>query len=401
MNNLQNVLNKKRNAIRTIYVSSYIPRKCGIATFTKDLTNAINLLNPRALAEIMVMSRPGESIVYPWEAKFKINQDELPSYLQAASYINQSGTDLVSLQHEFGIFGGQMGEYIIPFVQSLNRPLVTTLHTVLENPNTEGGTIIKRLVRESKVVVVMMEKIKNKLVRDYDAPPEKIISIPHGTPDLPLISSEIYKKKRQLSNRIVLGNINLLTPSRGVEYTIQAVATIAKKFPNVLYLIIGQTHPVYFQTNGEDYRNYLKKEIRRLGIEKNIRFINEYISLDELIGWLKTIDFYITPYLDPQQAASGALAYAVGAGKCCISTPYLYAQEVLAKGRGVIVPFRNSEAIAKAVIDLWEQPEKKGEIEKKAYAYGRLMTWSNVALQYFDLFRTILNSCKTEKNGKE
>jgi len=387
--NLEKLLTSKSKEIRVIYLSSYIPRKCGIATYTKDLTNAINLLNPHNLAEIMATTRPKERINYPWEVKYKIKQEELHTYLEAANYINQSGTDIVSLQHEYGLFGGECGEYIIPFVESLKKPLVITLHTVPDDSNSREGAILKRLIKKSDVVVVMMEKIKEKLVNKYSASREKVIVIPHGTPDLPFAPTDTYKKEKQLGGRIILGNINLLTPSRGIEYALGAVATIARKYPNVLYLIIGQTHPVFLQTNGEEYRNFLKKEVEKLKIGKNVRFINKYLSLDELIYWLKTIDFYVTPYLDPQQAASGALAYAVGAGKCCISTPYLYAKEVLDNNRGILVPFQDTDSIASAVIELWENQDKKEEISQKAYDYGRLMTWSNIGLQYLDLFRTI------------
>ena len=344
--NLDKLLTSKSKEIRVIYISSYIPRKCGIATYTKDLTNAINLLNPQALAEIMATRRPKENIAYPWEVKFKIDQEELHTYLEAANYINQSGTNIVSLQHEYGLYGGEWGEYIIPFLDNLHKPLVTTLHTVLDNPDNREGYILKKLINKSEAVVVMMETIKEKLVKKFGAPSDKIIVIPHGTPDLPFNSTSVYKKKKHLSGRIIIGNINLLSPSRGIEYALGAVSVISKKYPNILYLVIGQTHPVYLQANGEKYRNFLKREIKRLHIEKNVRFVNKYLPISELIDWLKVIDFYITPYLDPQQAASGALAYAVGAGKCCISTPYLYAKEVLGDDRGVLVPFRTSKAIA-------------------------------------------------------
>ncbi|OGM13662.1 hypothetical protein A3A76_02810 [Candidatus Woesebacteria bacterium RIFCSPLOWO2_01_FULL_39_23] len=392
MKDLELILGVKRRPIRVIYVSSYIPRKCGIATYTKDLTNAINLLNPYALAEIMAVNRPREDLNYPWETKFKINQEELTSYLQAADYINHSGADIVSLQHEFGLFGSHLGENIIPFVESLKRPLVTTLHTVFVEPNSSGGVIIKRLIEKSKVSIVMMEKIKNELIQKYHASADKIVTIPHGTPDLPYAPTDGYKKKKRLSDRLVLGNINLLTQNKGVEYILEAVSLIAKRYPTVLYFVIGQTHPVDLQYNGETYRKSLITRVKKLKIEKNVRFINKYISLDELIDWLGVMDFYITSYLDPQQASSGALAYAVGAGKCCISSPYIYAQEVLSHGRGIIVPFRDAKSIASAVIDLWENKDKKMKIEKDAYEYGRLMTWSSVALQYLDLFRTILHN---------
>ena len=221
------------------------------------------------------------------------------------------------------------------------------------------------------------------------SPAEKIVVIHHGTPDLPFASTEAEKKKKELSDRLVLGNINLLSNIKGIEYSLRATALIAKEFPKVLYLVIGQTHPVDKVNNDEKYRKSLIALVKELHIDKNVRFINKYLSLNELVDWIKAVDFYITPYLDPEQAASGALAYAVGAGKCCISSPYMYAKEVLANGRGVIVPFRDPKAIAEAVIKLWKNKNKKLEIERKAYSYGRLMTWSNVALQYLNLFEAV------------
>lgn len=394
MKNLEQILGGKRRPIRIIYVSSYIPRKCGIATFTKNLTNAINLINPHALAEIMVIERSKEKHNYPWEAKFKIDENSLHTYLQAADYINHSGTDIVSLQHEFGLYGSHLGENIIPFIEALKRPLVTTLHTVLDDPESDGGIIIKRLIKKSAAVVVMMEKIKTKLIEDYETPAEKIIVIHHGTPDLPFSSTEPEKKKKKLSDRIVLGNINLLSRVKGVEYSLKATALIAKILPNVLYCVIGQTHPVDKHNNDEKYRKSLIDLVKKLHIEKNVRFVNKYLLLEDLIDWIKTMDFYITPYLDPEQAASGALAYAVGAGKCCISSPYIYAKEVLANRRGVIVPFEDSKAIAASVIKLWKNQKMKLEMEKRAYEYGRLMSWSNVGLRYLDLFRAITFSKK-------
>jgi glycosyltransferase involved in cell wall biosynthesis len=392
MKNLEEILGSKRKPIRAIYVSSYIPRKCGIATYTKDLTNAINPLNPYALAEIMAINRTTENLNYPWEAKFKIDENNLSTYLQAADYINRSGVEIVSLQHEFGLFGSHRGENIVPFVESLKRPLVTTLHTVLDDSGSDGGTITKRLIEKSAAVVVMMEQIKDKIIKEYHAPAEKIVIIPHGTPDLPLTTTDENKKRKKLSDRIVLGNINLLSECKGIEYSLEATSIIAKELPNVLYLVIGQTHPADLHYKDEKYRKSLIKLVKKLKIEKNVRFINKYISLEELVDWIQTMDFYITPYLDPQQVASGALAYAVGAGKCCVSSSYLYAKEVLADGRGVTVPFRDPKAIASAVIRLWKDKDKKEEMERKAYAYGRLMTWSNVALQYLNLFAAILST---------
>lgn len=387
---LQPFINHQQETLNVIYVSSYIPRKCGIATYTKDLTNAINLLNSRSLAEILVVERPAESAEYPWEAKFKVTENDLGEYLSAAEYVNRSHCDLVSLQHEFGIFGGEEGEYIVHFAEALERPLVTTFHTVLENPNDHYADILKRLAARSEAIVVMMHEGARRLLKWYGIPKKKIVVIPHGVPDLTFNDTSRYKKQRQLSDRIVLGNINLLSPWKGIEYSLQAVAQIAKKYPQVLYMVIGETHPNILREHGEQYRNSLRKLARDLGLTHNVRFVNEYLSLPDLIKWLKTLDIYVTPYIDPNQVTSGALAYALGAGKACISTPYIYAQEVLAEGRGVLVPFNDPSAIAGAVIRLLENPQEKSAIEHKAYQYGRLMTWPNVANSHLNLFRTVL-----------
>lgn len=394
MKNLEKALHNKRRTIKSIYISSYIPRKCGIATFTKDLTNAINLLNPYALSEMMVVTKEDEGLEYPWEVKVKINKDDLNSYLQAANYINKSSTDIVVLEHEFGLFGGRCGEFIVPFVELLNKPLIVTCHTVMDDPNGEYGQVLKRIIARADAITVMMEESAKKLIKKYGVSKNKVVVIPHGTPDLPFNAIEKAKKKKGLTGRYVLGNINLISESKGIEYTLEAVAEIAKKIPNVLALIVGQTHPGVIANDGEKYRNSLKTLIKKLKIQKNVKFVNKYVSLEELLDWLKAMDVYVTPYLDPQQSSSGALAYALGAGKLCISTPYLYAKEVLKNNRGVLVPFRNSKAIANVVIETWENPEKKKKIAKKAYDYGRLMTWSSVGLKHLDLFEAILKPTK-------
>ncbi|OGY31450.1 MAG: hypothetical protein A3C02_01800 [Candidatus Andersenbacteria bacterium RIFCSPHIGHO2_02_FULL_45_11] len=390
MSNFQQIITKQQRRVNVIYVSSYIPRKCGIATYTKDLTNAINLLNTRSLAEILVINHPEESLEYPWEAKFKITHNDLSTYLTAAEYVNQSHADIVSLEHEFGLFGGECGEYILPFVEALEVPLVTTFHTVVTDYTGKQAEILRRIAEKSKVVVVMMEDIAHRLVKHYGIPRNKIVVIPHGVPDIPFNSAYAHKRKRKMSNRLVLGNINLLDSNKGIEYALEAVAEIKKTVPEVLYVIIGQTHPEVVRQKGESYRNFLKKRIRELDIADNVRFVNEYLPLPELIDWLKTIDIYITPYLEPQQVTSGALAYAIGAGKACISTPYIYSKEMLADDRGVLVPFRDSTAIANAVLDLVQHPEKKEAIEANAYRFGRLMTWPNVAQSHLSLFRTLI-----------
>ena len=258
--------------------------------------------------------------------------------------------------------------------------------------------VLKDVIKFAEKVIVMMPQSLEKLIKKYNYPREKIEIIPHGVPNIPLEPNYKYKKKKGLEDRLILGNINLLSEIKGLEYTIEALIDIKRQFSNVLYLIIGQTHPVVLQTVGEKYRRFLKEKIKFYNLYENVKFINKYISLNKLVEWLKIIDIYITPYLDTQQPASGALAYAIGAGKICISTPYLYAKEVLAEGRGIIVPFRNSQAIADAVIDIFKNPQKKSAIEKRTYKFGRLMTWYNVALQHLELFGEVIDKYKNIKS---
>ncbi|MBU4601994.1 glycosyltransferase, partial [bacterium] len=317
---------------------------------------------------------------------------------KAADHINKSKTDIVVLEHEFGLYGGDFGEYIIKLIELIKKPLIVTTHTIPDNTSEGYGLVLKDVLKFAEKVIAMMPESLQKLIKNYNCPKEKIEIIPHGVPDVPLEATAEYKKIKGLEDRIILGNINLLSASKGLEYTIEALKKIKEQFNNVLYLIIGQTHPVVLKAEGEKYRKFLKEKIKKHDLQGNVKFINKYLSLEELVVWLKIIDVYITPYLDPQQSASGALAYAIGAGKICISTPYLYAKEVLAEGRGIIVPFRNSQAIADAVIDICENPQKKLRIENKTYKFGRLMTWYNVALQHLELFDEVLGKYENIKS---
>ena len=381
---------KIRKPIRVIYVSTYIPQKCGIATFTKDVTNAINMINPKALAEIMVVVKKNEDLEFPWEVKHKIEFENRQSYLEAANYVNHSSCDVVLVEHEFGIFGGDCGSYLLDFLKAVKKPKVMTCHTLLEDSESDCGKIFRELAKNVDGITVMTNYSAKRLINLYGMAKSKVAVIPHGAPDVGYNSENTYKKKKKLEGRLVLGNINLLSENKGIDYSIEAVAQIAKKYPEVMYLVIGQTHPNVLKAEGEKYRESLKKKIKELGIKKNVKFVNKYLTLDELVGWLRVIDIYITPYLEKQQCSSGALAYAVGAGKICISTGYLYAKEVLGKNRGIIVPFKDAGAIARSVIKIWGQPEKKKEMKKKAYEYGRFMTWPSVALQHLDFFNEII-----------
>jgi len=388
--NLAKALSNRVRSTRVIYVSSYIPRQCGIASYTKNLTNAVNLLNPYHLAEIIAVNREKESLNYPEEVKLVLNDQKQADYSKTAEWINHSGADLVSLQHEFGLFGGQSGDYILPFIEALTLPLVTTIHSLPDEPRSSHALMLSQIIAKSQAVTVMINQSRQKLVKDYGIPTQKIVVIPHGIPDLTYDATDKYKRKKKLANRLILGNINLITQSKGIEYSLKAVSIIKKYIPQVLYLVIGKTHPVILQREGEIYRQSLKKIIKQLDIKANVKFINQYLSLDELILWLRAIDIYVTPYLSPQQSASGALSYALGVGKFCVSTPYLYAKEVLSHNRGALVPFRNSQVMAQKIIYYWQNPKQRQVIEKNAYSYGRLMTWPNVALRYFNLFKLVI-----------
>jgi glycosyltransferase involved in cell wall biosynthesis len=397
-------LAQQERAVRAIFIGSYIPRECGIATFTKDLTTAINVLNPNYLAEIMAIDEPGgESREYPWEVKYRIHQNDLDSYATAADYINQSSADIVSVQHEFGLFGGEEGEYIVPFLERIEKPVVTTFHTVLEKPSKKKLQIVKEIARISKVVVVMIETAADRLYEVYGIPAEKIVIIPHGVPDIPYGPTNHFKQNLGFEQNFTLTTFGLLSPGKGLEYVLRALPDIVRKHAETKFLILGQTHPTLIRKHGEVYRESLQAIIKELHLENNVHFENRYLSLDEVVNYLRATDVYITPYLEPQQITSGTLAYAVGAGRPCVSTEYLYAKEVLSEKRGMLVPLKNSAAIAKAVNYLIEHPEEKMEIEKNAYLYGRKMIWSNVALKHLNLFWLIAHEAKKVglKNGNQ
>lgn len=386
-------LTQQERKVRVIYIGSYIPRECGIATFTKDLTSAINVLNPNYLAEIISIDEPeGEKREYPWEVKYRIHQHDLESYLSAADYINQSSAEVVNIQHEFGLYGGDQGDYILPFMDKIKKPIVTTFHTLLEKPGEHRLKIVQKIAAKSRVIVVMIDIAANRLKVVYRIPAQKIVVIPHGVPDIPYGPTCYHKKELGLKKHTVLSTFGLINPGKGIEYAIEALPNIIKKYPNGRYLILGQTHPMLKKAKGESYRESLKLLVKKLGLKKHVHFENRYLLLDELVQYLRATDIYITPYIEPQQISSGTLAYAVGAGRPCVSTGYLYAKEVLSRGRGIVVPFKNSEAISQAVLQLLDNPDDCRRIEKKAYLYGRTMIWSNVALKHLDLFWLIIQA---------
>lgn len=389
------ILSREQRQFNLIFIGTYIPRKCGIATYTKDLTNSINILNPSSLSEVMALDDPErEPVEYPWEVKYRIERNQEKDYFEAASYLNKSSCDFVCLQHEFGIFGGEEGVYILALVRNLKKPLVTTFHTALENPTQQQIYIINKIAQYSKACIVMIEEAAKRLKDIYQVPEEKIVVIHHGVPNIAFSPSDRFKGKIGFEkDEFLIGSINLISENKGLEYIIQAMPKIKKVIPKVKYLMIGQTHPLVKLYQKEKYRNYLKRLIKKLHLSRNFVEINRYLTLDELVSYLKAFDIYITPYLDQSQTASGTLAYAIGAGKVFVSTPYIYAKEILSDTRGILVNFRSVSDIEDAVIKIYKDPKLRRTFEKNAYAYGRKMIWPRVALDYLTLFK-YLNSPK-------
>jgi glycosyltransferase involved in cell wall biosynthesis len=390
---LSKLLKQEQFSFRGIFVSTYIPRRCGIATYTKDLSNGINILNPTALSEIMAIDDDNEPVDYPWEVKFRIRKEREQDYLDAARYINKSSADYICLQHEYGIFGGTCGSYILSMVRHLQKPLITTFHTTLENPSSEQLYILRKIAQYSKACVVMIDEAASRLKTIYDVPEEKIVIIPHGVPDIPFSPSDLFKKNVDFAkNDFLIGSINLIAPNKGLEYVIEALPELIKINPNVKFVMIGQTHPIVKIKNGEQYRKSLHELIKKRNLQEHFIEIDQYVSLEDLISYLKALDIYVTPYTGLNQTSSGTLAYAIGAGKVCVSTPYIYAREVLANGRGILVEPKSSTSIVKEVGRVLQDKKYKAEIERKAYQFGRRMIWPHVALDYLNMVKYVLEN---------
>lgn len=394
--NITNELDNEEKPIKAIYISSYIPRKCGIATFTKDLTTAINNQNPHALAEIIAVTDDGQNYDYPWEVKMRIHQNNPQDYYMAAHYINQSSADVINLQHEFGLFGGVDGDYVLPMLDLINKPIITNFHTLLPNPDEHKKYIIKRIVEKSSAVIAMTQNTRKILTEVYGCEPEKTTVIQHGVPDFSFNHHEEYKRMLKIKSKYAILLQGLLSPGKGIEYVIDAMPEILKAEPDSQLIIAGQTHPVLLRNEGEKYRSVLEKKVADLKIKKNVSFVNKYFSLEELIKYHKAADIFITPHLDPQQPMSGTLSYALGAGNVCISTPYNYAIEVLANDVGLFVDFKDAKSIADQVIKVLTDKDLMLKYKTSAYRKGRFMTWPNIAKRYLNLAKLILTKYDKE-----
>lgn len=372
-----------------LYVSSYPPRECGIATFTKDLTAAIDKeLNPAIKSKILAINANGTSIYnYPKKVILQINETDMEDYLNRANEINKmSHIKLVNIQHEYGLYDGEWGSYLLPFLELLNKPIITTFHTVLPNPDKNMKKITQAIAQKSNGLVVMTKSAAKLLEEVFGVPRKKIFVIPHGVHHIPFPSKSKAKEKLNLAGHTILSTFGMLNRDKGIEYAIEALPEIVAKYPDVLYLVIGATHPVVRREQGEGYRNMLKKLVYKLSLKDHVKFYDKYLSLEELIDYLKATDIYISPTLNPLQAVSGTTSYALSCACPIIATSTQYNKDVLDDGRGILVDFENSEQIRGGLEFMLSDVKRRKEMGKNAYFYSRHMTWQNVAISYFKTF---------------
>lgn len=376
------------------FISTYPPMECGVGIFTYDLVSALMKLdsfsNPgNSKIQVITISDKEKYYSYDESVVFDMNKQNLEDYLRAADFLNKSATDVISLQHEYGIFGGKDGGYLITLLRDLQRPVITTLHTIQEKPTKFRKDILKKVSDFSKKVIVLSKKGKELLTKLYDVSPEKIKIIPHGTPNVLFTDTSNYKKYLHAEGRPVIFTFGLIRPSKGLEVSIEAMVEVAKEIPSVLYIILGATHPSFKGRHGESYRSVLERLVRDKGLDGNVIFRNEFVSRGELVKYLKGSDICLTPYLSRDQISSGVLSYALACGKAIVSTPYLYALELLENGRGALVPFKDPDALAKVIIEIVKDKEKREKMRRAAYDFGRAMVWENVAASYQYAFNFI------------
>ncbi|MFA5183531.1 MAG: glycosyltransferase [Syntrophales bacterium] len=370
------------------FVGNYSPRICGIATFTTDLCESTaKLLSPRSHIFALAVNDTDQECAYPRRVEFTLQKNQQRDYYEAANFINASNADLVCVQHEYGIYGGWDGVYILSLISSLSVPVVVVLHTVLKNPTPNQKKIVQEMAQRASQLVVMSELAITILQEIYAIPAEKIRMLFHGTPDFTSLDNGHYKKRFQVEGNQTLLTFGLLSPNKGIETVIKALPKIVREFPKLIYVVLGKTHPNVLKEYGEKYRAGLVALVDELGLQEHVIFDNRFVSLEELYAWLMAADIYITPYLNEAQIVSGTLSYAIGAGNAIISTPYWYAKELLAEDRGRLIDFGDSEALAGTLRDLLTDKGKLKSLRDKAYKYGRQMRWEKVAEKYLDIFK--------------
>jgi glycosyltransferase involved in cell wall biosynthesis len=374
---------------RIAVIGNYLPRHCGIATFTTDLCNAISAEYGTARLLALPVNDTEEEYDYPSRVRWSLAQDDVRSYEEAADFLNFNNIDMVCLQHEYGIFGGPAGSHILHLLRGLKMPVVTTLHTVLREPDPNQLMVMEEITEISDRLIVMSQLSSQFLQEIFKVPGNKIDMVPHGVPDLPFLDPNFYKDRFSVEGKAVLLTFGLLSPNKGIENVIQALPQILSKHKNVAYIVAGATHPHILRREGDKYRASLQALAKEIGVESQVIFHNRFVSPEEMVEFIGAADIYITPYRHEAQVVSGTLAYALGAGKAIISTPYWHAIELLDDRRGTLVPFQNPDAIAHKTVELLDTPAIRHAMRKRAYLFAREMVWKRVAQGYMGSFARV------------
>jgi len=375
---------------RVAYVSTYPPRACGLATFTRDLAHA--MLMRAQVNHNLVVSIENDANRFSDRTVHTIDQHKRETYISAAQFLNESDTDVLSLQHEFGIFGGEWGEYVLDFCRNLEVPLVTTFHTILRNPSEKARQIVREIARRSSRVVVTIESAAKILEKQFGIDAQKIVVIRHGVALPESVHKEQAKRELGIRGRTVLATHGLMSSGKGIEFAIKSLSYLVADNPNLLYLVIGETHPEVRKAEGEKYRNGLIALAEKLGVTRNVRFVDRYLHDDELSSHLQAIDIYLAPYLAKDQVSSGTITLALGHGKAVVSTPTIFAKEILSRNRGLLCKFGNARSIAQCVRKILGSSDLRQELESNASTYGLEVGWSRVAEQYGDVFRSAMHT---------